>query len=421
MATKRSTLETLRNCLIFGLLFIWLLTGMFVFKAVEHPAELKQIENKQKGVDNFVQIIQLASNLSEFLKNNHHPNATTNDVVVNDDFDPVIIKIDNSSLILQFPIDFFQRNNFTWIDTVIDHCPVHSSVPKWDLSGSFFFVLIVVSTIGYGNYAPNTNAGRSLCILYAVIGIPMMALCVEIIRAWLIEVVEFLRESCRQLVNRRRQQQQMKKEMKKKKKNKGQTTNEKKKRSERSRKKKKKLRSVANMLIVASVGISAFLVLPAALFNYLEGWGFLSSLYYAQISLSTIGFGDFVGGQTQEGAIRPFYRLFLCVWIFFGIAFISTVQLMISRVLLNRIDRILNFIKRKGCTHQNIDNNDDDDDEYDEDNCKDEQIDDMDRSSPEGLILESNPLHLYPSSPNSSSSASSSSSGNHSAVQVSHF
>ena len=312
-----------RQCIIFSLLFIWLLIGMVMFKHVEHPAEVVDIENKQQNRDNFNQIMSLASKLSNYLK--LHANLDHRNAIVKH-FEPVLLEVQNDSIKLEFPIDFFMKNNFTWIDAVMEHCPVHSSVSKWDLSGSFFFVLTVVSTIGYGNYAPNTQTGRALCILYAVIGIPLMALCVKNIRFWLVDFVSWLENSIEALVKP--------------------TVSKKTKKIAR----KIKLRSVSNMLIAATLGISGFLLLPATLFHVLEGWNFLNSVYYAHISLSTIGFGDFVGGQTQKGAFNNLYRLFLCVWIFLGIGFISTVQLLISRVLEDRIDRFVKVIKKRCCT-----------------------------------------------------------------------
>ncbi|KAJ8947910.1 hypothetical protein NQ318_005137 [Aromia moschata] len=44
---------------------------------------------------------------------------------------------------------------------------------KWDFYNSLFFVITVVSTIGYGNLAPTTSFTRIFMIFYALIGIPI--------------------------------------------------------------------------------------------------------------------------------------------------------------------------------------------------------------------------------------------------------
>ncbi|XP_077977674.1 potassium channel subfamily K member 18-like [Glandiceps talaboti] len=44
---------------------------------------------------------------------------------------------------------------------------------RWNFLNACFFCLTILSTIGYGNMTPVTAKGRLLCIIYAVIGIPM--------------------------------------------------------------------------------------------------------------------------------------------------------------------------------------------------------------------------------------------------------
>lgn len=44
-------------------------------------------------------------------------------------------------------------------------------------------------------------------------------------------------------------------------------------------------------------GSLLFLVIPPLLFSYMEGWTFGEGFYFAFITLSTIGFGDYVVGE----------------------------------------------------------------------------------------------------------------------------
>lgn len=44
-------------------------------------------------------------------------------------------------------------------------------------------------------------------------------------------------------------------------------------------------------------GSLLFLVIPPLLFSYVESWTFGEGFYFAFITLSTIGFGDYVVGE----------------------------------------------------------------------------------------------------------------------------
>lgn len=43
-------------------------------------------------------------------------------------------------------------------------------------------------------------------------------------------------------------------------------------------------------------GLLVHLVLPPVVFMYMEGWSYLEGLYYSFITLTTVGFGDYVAG-----------------------------------------------------------------------------------------------------------------------------
>lgn len=44
-------------------------------------------------------------------------------------------------------------------------------------------------------------------------------------------------------------------------------------------------------------GLLLFLLLPPLLFCHMEGWSYVESFYFAFITLSTVGFGDYVIGE----------------------------------------------------------------------------------------------------------------------------
>merc|ERR1712226_1088628 len=43
---------------------------------------------------------------------------------------------------------------------------------KWSYIQAVFFTSTILTTIGYGNIAPVTTAGRVFCLLFAIVGIP---------------------------------------------------------------------------------------------------------------------------------------------------------------------------------------------------------------------------------------------------------
>ncbi|XP_033028575.1 potassium channel subfamily K member 16-like [Lacerta agilis] len=164
----------------------------------------------------------------------------------------------------------------------------------WDFSNSFFFVGTMLSTIGYGNVCPQTKEGQIFCIIFALFGIPFNLICLNYIGF----LVSRLFERCARKIW--------------------------------GRGKKKTKRYI---FLFVAVGIVMFLILPSFLFQWMEGWTYHEAVYFTFITLSTIGFGDYLIGRKYDRTYFPGYQLLSAVWIIIGLAWIAVLFEIVSSLL----------------------------------------------------------------------------------------
>ncbi|KAJ6657992.1 hypothetical protein lerEdw1_001651 [Lerista edwardsae] len=168
---------------------------------------------------------------------------------------------------------------------------------NWDFSNSFFFVGSTLSTIGYGNLAPKTAGGQLFCVVFALFGIPLNIV-------FLHHIGKILSLLCERLAKCLHQ-----------------------------RGVKKKRTRFLTLMFFLLMGILVFICAPSVIFRKMEGWTYSEAIYFAFITLSTIGFGDYVIGRQHEKNYFPGYRILVAIWIIFGLAWIALLFNLLTTLL----------------------------------------------------------------------------------------
>ncbi|XP_071972817.1 potassium channel subfamily K member 10 isoform X1 [Engystomops pustulosus] len=173
-----------------------------------------------------------------------------------------------------------------------------NSSSHWDLGSAFFFAGTVITTIGYGNIAPSTEGGKIFCILYAIFGIPLFGFLLAGIGDQLGTI--FGKSIARvEKVFRKKQVSQT------------------------------KIRVISTILFIVA-GCLVFVTIPAVIFKQIEGWTELESIYFVVVTLTTVGFGDYVAGGNTGIMYREWYKPLVWFWILVGLAYFAAVLSMIG-------------------------------------------------------------------------------------------
>ncbi|XP_056648839.1 open rectifier potassium channel protein 1 isoform X1 [Diorhabda sublineata] len=196
-----------------------------------------------------------------------------------------------------------------------DYCgkPVHYHMSddtpdyKWNYYNSIFFVITVVSTIGYGNLSPTTMFTRIFIIFYGLIGIPMNGIV-------MVTLGDFFGKSFTKLYERWKKL--------------------------RLEKNTAKLGLIGQIILYAVPGLTFFIFLPSTIISFFEGWSYDVAVYYAFVTLTTIGFGDYVAGTQNIHNFHPWvfvsYHLFLLVWVIGGLGYVIMIIGFITKGMKSR-------------------------------------------------------------------------------------
>ena len=93
------------------------------------------------------------------------------------------------------------------------------------------------------------------------------------------------------------------------------------------------------------VGMILFIYFPAVIFSAIEGWTYGQAVYYCFVSLTTVGFGDFVPAQGPSSSVNDFYRICSAAWIIVGLAWVALLLTKMQKLLVKVESRIYSRVK----------------------------------------------------------------------------
>ncbi|XP_077446478.1 potassium channel subfamily K member 9 [Stigmatopora argus] len=192
------------------------------------------------------------------------------------------------------------EDDYRKLESIIMEAEPHRAGVQWKFAGSFYFAITVITTIGYGHAAPGTDAGKAFCMFYAVLGIPLTLVMFQSLGERMNTFVKYLLKRIKKCC--------------------GMSITD---------------VSMENMVTVGFFSCIGTLCIGAAAFSHYEDWSFFQSYYYCFITLTTIGFGDFVALQKNRALQKkPLYVAFSFMYILVGLTVIGAfLNLVVLRFL----------------------------------------------------------------------------------------
>ncbi|XP_023226111.1 TWiK family of potassium channels protein 7-like [Centruroides sculpturatus] len=208
----------------------------------------------------------------------------------------------------------------------------------WTLSNSLLYVVTISSTIGYGHIAPVTQLGKLATILYAIVGIPLLLVCLANIGDAMASCFRWIysRLCCRWCRARRRRAEytplmvaQMGGRLPPLHSD------------EVGEEEYMPTTQVVVPIVLNLILISMYILIGAILFGFWEGWDLLSAAYFTFVTLTTIGFGDYTPGKSflnyKDGVSASMTMVATCAYVLLGMALVSMCINLMQEQLIEKV------------------------------------------------------------------------------------
>ncbi|OXU17320.1 hypothetical protein TSAR_001368 [Trichomalopsis sarcophagae] len=190
--------------------------------------------------------------------------------------------------------------DYRMVEIVIIENKPHKAGPQWKFAGAFYFATVVLAMIGYGHSTPVTVGGKAFCMGYAMVGIPLGLVMFQ-------SIGERLNKFASVVIRR----------------------------AKTYLKCQKTEATEMNLMLATGLLSSIIITTGAAVFSRYEGWSYFDSFYYCFVTLTTIGFGDYVALQNDQAlSNKPGYVALSLVFILFGLAVVAaSINLLVLRFM----------------------------------------------------------------------------------------
>lgn len=168
----------------------------------------------------------------------------------------------------------FCRNQASFSQSLLEYFNQHGNsiedLQQWTMLGSSFYLTHLSTTVGYGSSHPQTAAGQMATIFFALLGIPIMGYTLAQVARLELQGVVSLLEGCCDI----------------------------------------KMSGSRRQMAVLWCLLVVFMFGGAFVYSAMEPWSYRESLYFCFVTLSTVGFGDFLPSSTASRAFSIFYIIF---------------------------------------------------------------------------------------------------------------